>query len=108
MPASRGEREAVLRALAALEPAGCAVVKLRAGPGEQQTHHEVWPYPRLWQDLVRSGEVEAHGCPSSPGSLADALATARALVTRRRARLLLPGRLSRALAKARPLTGPGR
>lgn len=81
VPAARGERESVLRALAALEPAGCAVVKLRAGPGEQQTHHETWPYPTLWRDLVRRGEVEADRVRFVAGSMADALSTARVLVT---------------------------
>jgi hypothetical protein len=81
LPEARTDREEVLRALAALVPAGTAVVKLRAGAGEQQTHREVWSYPDLWQDLVDRGEVEPGRIRFVTGSMTDALASARGLVT---------------------------
>lgn len=81
VPERRADREAVLRALAALPPAGSAVVKVRAGPRESQTHHERWPYPLLWHDLVRRGVVESGAVRFAAGSMADALVSARALVT---------------------------
>ncbi|MFP5282281.1 MAG: DUF6716 putative glycosyltransferase [Actinomycetes bacterium] len=81
VPGPRAEREAVLRGLAALHPPGTAVVKLRAGDGEAQTHHEPWPYPALWRDLVARGEVEPGQVRFRAGSMAEALNRARALVT---------------------------
>jgi hypothetical protein len=78
VPRERADREAVLRALAAATP---AVVKLRAGSGEQQTHREAYPYDVLWTDLVARGEVPAGAVGFVTGSMAQALATSRGLVT---------------------------
>jgi hypothetical protein len=78
VPQERTEREAVLRALAAARP---AVVKLRAGAGEQQTHREAHPYDVLWADLVARGEVPGDAVGFVTGSMAAALAAARGLVT---------------------------
>ncbi len=78
VPPERSQREAVLRALATAAP---AVVKLRAAAGEQQTHREQHPYDVLWADLVARGEVEAGAVTFVTGSMADALAGARGLVT---------------------------
>jgi CheY-like chemotaxis protein len=78
VPRDRADREAVLRALAAAAP---AVVKLRAGAGEQQTHRETYPYDVLWTDLVARGEVTAGSVGFVRGSMAQALDASRGLVT---------------------------
>lgn len=78
VPPGRGQREEVLRALAATEG---AVVKLRAGDREQQTHREQWPYPLVMDDLVRRGRLAAGSVPFVHGSMHDALAGAFALAT---------------------------
>ncbi|GAB2848218.1 hypothetical protein GCM10022221_54460 [Actinocorallia aurea] len=54
VPVLRSEREDVLHALAALalaRPDLRVVVKLRALPGEEQTHRELLNYADLWRDL---------------------------------------------------------
>lgn len=81
VPVTRPDRETVLRRLALVQPAGSVVVKLRASDGDRQTHHETWPYPLLWQELVRRGEVEPDRVRFATGSMAAALDGARALVT---------------------------
>lgn len=78
VPPERSQREQILRALAA---APNPVVKLRAGDGEQQTHHERWPYPMLMNDLVRTGELAAGAVTFVEGSMDDALQTAAGLAT---------------------------
>jgi glycosyltransferase involved in cell wall biosynthesis len=78
VPPDRADREHVLRALAAATP---AVVKLRAGTGEQQTHHEEHPYDVLWADLVARGEVPAGAVTFATGGMAEAVAGSRGLVT---------------------------
>ena len=79
VPPAREDREQVLRALAAATP---AVVKLRAGTGEQQTHHEEHPYDVLWAELVgRAARWRPARSPSPPASMAAALTGARGLVT---------------------------
>jgi hypothetical protein len=78
VPPGRADREQVLRALAAAAP---AVVKLRAGTGEQQTHREEHPYDVLWADLVARGEVPADAVRFATGGMAEALTGARGLVT---------------------------
>jgi CheY-like chemotaxis protein len=78
VPRDRADREAVLRALAAAAP---AVVKLRAGAGEQQTHRETYPYDVLWSDLVARGEVTAGSVGFVTGSMGQALDASRGLVT---------------------------
>ncbi len=78
VPVARAERESILLALA---EAGGAVVKVRAQADEQQTHHEAWPYPELLADLIDSGRIAPDAVRCVGGSMAEALATARGLVT---------------------------
>ena len=78
VPPLREQREQVLRALAAATP---AVVKLRAGTGEQQTHREAHPYDVLWHDLVAAGEVTAGAVGFATGAMTAALTGSRGLVT---------------------------
>lgn len=78
VPAAREDREHVLRALAAAAP---AVVKLRAGTGEQQTHREEHPYDVLWAGLVARGEVPAGAVTFATGGMAEAVTASRGLVT---------------------------
>ena len=80
VPADRGHRIDLLRRLAALgRPA--PIVKLRASGGEATTHHEPWPYPSLWAELVGAGGVEPDAVEFVHGSLAAVLERARCLVT---------------------------
>lgn len=81
VPPSRTDRAAILLALAEVEPRGSAVVKIRATPGEQQTHREDAPYPQLWAELVDAGRVPADAVGFRAGSMRSALANARSLVT---------------------------
>lgn len=77
-PASREDREQVLRALAdATDP----VVKLRAVAGEEQTHREAFSYETLRDELVAAGSDEVAGVRFAGGSMGQALARARGLVT---------------------------
>ncbi len=78
VPPRRSEREHVLRALAMAPP---AVVKLRAGAGEQQTHHEEHPYDALWADLVAGGAVPAGAVTFATGPMIEAVRGSRGLVT---------------------------
>jgi hypothetical protein len=80
VPPGRNQRRAVLEALAKVEPAGSAVVKLRAA-GEEQTHREAFPLRLLWDELVAEGRVEPGAVRFVTGSMSDALASARACVT---------------------------
>ena len=81
VPPERGQRRAVLEALARIEPAGSAVVKLRASAGEEQTHREAFPLQLLWEELVAEGRVEPDTVRFVTGSMTEALASARACVT---------------------------
>ena len=81
VPPERRDREAILLALADVRPAGAAVVKVRALPGEQQTHREDLPYADLWADLLSTGRVPAGTVRFAAGSMRTALAGARSLVT---------------------------
>jgi hypothetical protein len=81
VPPTRDQRRAVLEALARVEPAGTAVVKLRATLGEEQTHREAFPLELLWEELVAEGRVEPDAVRFVTGSMTDALASARACVT---------------------------
>ncbi len=78
VPSDRAQREQILMALA---DHGSAVVKLRALPGQQQTHFEAWPYPALWDDLLERGRVRAGAVRFVDGAMSDALGSASALVT---------------------------
>ena len=78
VPVRREEREQILLALA---QAGPAVVKLRALSTEWQTHHEPWPYPQLYAGLVQAGRVAPDALHFAAGSMTEALAGARGLVT---------------------------
>jgi putative glycosyltransferase DUF6716 len=78
VPPNRADREQILLALA---EAGSAVVKLRALSTEWQTHHEPWPYPQLYADLVRQQRVAANAVRFVAGPMDKALAQARGLAT---------------------------
>jgi hypothetical protein len=78
VPPSRADREAVLRGLARADG---VVVKLRAATGEQQTHHEHFPYPDLYADLVGRGLLPPGSLRFTAGPMREALAGARGLVT---------------------------
>jgi hypothetical protein len=78
VPPAREEREQILLALA---EAGRAVVKLRALSTEWQTHHEPWPYPQLYADLVRQQRVAPDAVSFAVGPMDQALAKACGLVT---------------------------
>ena len=78
VPSRRSDREQILLALA---DAGRAVIKLRAAAEEQQTHHEQWPYPVLLADLETQGIIARSTVGLLGGSMAEALRSARALVT---------------------------
>ena len=81
VPPGRTDRETVLLALSAAHPPGSAVVKVRALPGEQQTHHEELPYADLWAALSETGRVRPDGVRFVAGSMRTALEQARSLVT---------------------------
>ena len=78
VPPARAEREQILLALA---ETGSAVVKLRALSTEWQTHHEPWPYPRLYAELVRQRRVAPDAVRFAAGPMDQALAQARGLAT---------------------------
>ncbi len=78
VPPERSDREHVLQALAAAAP---AVVKLRAGAGEQQTHHEEHPYDVLWAGLVARGAVPPFAVTFATGAMTEAVEGSRGLVT---------------------------
>lgn len=80
VPALREQRRALLLALAGTR-GGTAVVKLRAAEGEEQTHREVWSYPRLWLELVAEGSADEDAVRFTAGAMAGALERAAALVT---------------------------
>jgi hypothetical protein len=81
VPAEIDERQQVLRAFAALPPKRKVVIKLRALPGEQQTHRERLPYPELWDELVTTEGYQRDLIEFADGSMADALAGADGFVT---------------------------
>lgn len=81
VPARREDRTAILRALSQLGPPGSAVVKVRALPGERQTHHEALDYAELWQDLLIRREVAPDSVRFVAGSMNAVLRAARSLVT---------------------------
>lgn len=76
VPVERADRVAVLAAMAAVPDGLRPVIKLRARPGEEQTHREQWAYPDLADDCADAGRLNW-----STGSMEVALATAAALVT---------------------------
>ena len=78
VPSARADREAILLGLATDR---APVVKLRAGPKEQQTHRETWPYATVLADLVAAEAVAADRIRLAQGSMHDALVEARGLVT---------------------------
>jgi hypothetical protein len=78
VPVRREDREQILLALA---QTGSAVVKLRARSRERQTHSEPWPYPQLYASLVQAGRLAPDAVHFAAGSMAEALAGARGLVT---------------------------
>lgn len=81
VPPARRDREAILLGLADVRPVGAAVVKVRALPGEQQTHHEELPYAELWDELRVLDRVPPDAVRFTAGSMGAALAAARSLVT---------------------------
>jgi hypothetical protein len=78
VPPARADREQILLALA---ETGSAVVKLRALSTEWQTHHEPWPYPQLYADLVRQGRIAPDAIRFAAGPMDQALDHARGLAT---------------------------
>jgi hypothetical protein len=81
VPAELEDRQRVLRSFATLPPEQQVVIKLRALPGEQQTHRENLPYPELWNDLVAGEGLDRNLIRFAGGSMADALADADGFVT---------------------------
>ena len=77
-PALREDREDVLRALA---ETASPVVKLRAAPGEEQTHREAWSYVQLRDELVAAGTTAVADVRFAGGPMGDALGRARGLAT---------------------------
>lgn len=77
-PVSREDRARVLLALADTSD---PVVKLRAVAGEEQTHHEAWSYLELRDALVAIGSAGVADVRFAGGSMGEALARARGLVT---------------------------
>lgn len=78
VPVRREDRERVLLALA--QTTG-AVVKLRARGAEWQTHHEPYPYPQLYAAMAQAGRLLPNAVHFAAGSMLEALAGARGLVT---------------------------
>ena len=79
VPADPADRVRLLHSLARLartRPDLDVVVKLRAAPGEQQTHAEQHPYPQLWAALGAPGPLRFSTAP-----LGEHLAAACGLVT---------------------------
>lgn len=84
VPAARSQRERILVALddlARARPDVEVVVKLRAAPGEQQTHEEQLPFDALWTDLADAGLVTESHVRFATGPLSDQLVPGSALVT---------------------------
>jgi hypothetical protein len=81
VPVEEQDRLRVLRAFAELPPRRKVVIKLRALPGEQQTHRERLPYPELWDELVTREGLAPDLVDVAGGSMADALADADGFVT---------------------------
>lgn len=81
VPQDLEDRQLVLRAFAGLPPERKVVIKLRALPGEQQTHRERLPYPELWDDLTRTEGLDRDLIDFAAGSMADVLADADGFVT---------------------------
>ena len=80
-PEELADRQRVLRAFVALPPQRKVVIKLRAMPGEQQTHRERWPYPELWDELVTTEGFDHGLIRFAAGSMTDVLDQADGLVT---------------------------
>ena len=80
-PEELPDRQRVLRSFAALPPERKVVIKLRALPGEQQTHRERLPYTELWDDLVRDEGYDRDVIDFAAGSMADVLDHADGFVT---------------------------
>lgn len=85
VPPARADREAILLSLdrlARARPDLRVVVKTRGLPGEFHTHHEAHHYGDLWRDLVAAGRVPGgDALEFAAGSMAEQLASAKALVT---------------------------
>lgn len=84
VPVSREEREELLLGLdraARLHPELEVIVKLRAWPGEPQTHLEPFPYDELHDDLVHSGRLKSSRLRFRAGSMAALLSPGTALLT---------------------------
>ncbi len=81
VPQKAEQRRRILRALAEVPGEVRPVVKLRAAAGEQQTHNEQFPYPTLWKQLVKSGQLAKGRVKFNQGSMRAALEQAGGLVT---------------------------
>lgn len=80
-PEELADRQRVLRSFAALPPERKVVIKLRALPGEQQTHRERLPYTELWDELVAAEGFDHDLIDFAAGSMADVLDHADGFVT---------------------------
>lgn len=81
VPPDLEDRQLVLRTFAGLPPARQVVIKLRALPGEEQTHREHLPYTELWEDLARTEGHDPHAIEFAAGSMTDVLDHADGFVT---------------------------
>lgn len=84
VPAVREEREELLLALdraSRLHPGVEVLVKVRAWPGEPQTHLEPFPYDELHDGLLRSGRLKTSRLRFRAGSMAALLTPGTALTT---------------------------
>lgn len=84
VPAAREERERLLLALdraSRLHPEVEVLVKLRAWPGEPQTHLEPFPYDELHDELLRDGRLKSSRVRFRAGSMAALLTPGTALTT---------------------------
>ena len=83
VPKSYEERKQLLKQLAALKntfPHLEIFVKLRAIGREKQTHAELWPFSKLWEELVLDGEVQPNAVLFTDGAMQDFLIDENTLV----------------------------
>ncbi|GAA4363729.1 DUF6716 putative glycosyltransferase [Paeniglutamicibacter cryotolerans] len=84
VPSAKAEREQLLLALdraSRLNPQVEVLVKVRAWPGEPQTHLEPFPYDELHDELLRSGRLASSRVRFRAGSMAALLTPGTALAT---------------------------
>lgn len=84
VPVAREDRIAIIRALAEFahrHPGSRAVVKARSRPGEQETHHEQFPFHELLAELQGAGVPGSADMELGFGPMSDFLVPGAALVT---------------------------